>query len=1081
MSNKDNDVQKLRDIILGKKFIIPLYQRNYKWGKEEVVKLINDFIDSYSPTYKTKSIGLITLHKKEERGEEYEVIDGQQRLITLAIIFYLLTDNKDDNGNKIIDLKFERDEDNTDRNRLSAIKGEYEENKFVSTDVDRINRNRKWICECLEDTIEKGKFAKFILEHCNMLCSYIEQNPEAEFMNLNAYKTKFSVCDHVRANMISLNSFYKEDLEKENVKIYLADALEKNSYKTSIAHLYNDILKILYDEEDSSGEENGEKSIFAYVLGKNPIETLNSEKSKESKESRINFLFMDKKDKEDKNYYCNSINENLDYWIKMILKLACVKRILTQLQEEWHRGEFSSFKQIDDYHALKKENFLRSNIMYSDKGEEEINALTLSQLLKKKSNVASILLSDLKNVDQRLANRYMESFVNSKENKETNTVVENFVLPEDEKEQGKVQLYTMPKEELFEEIQGVGRQVINRYIIEKRKSENTHVSIAPLIDLEDKENINFGGELELDENGEISVGELFENNICIPVIQRDYCMGCQIEEENKQDFLQFLLDEFERKCETSKTLVSTIVIAVQKEEENEKKKIYIFDGQQRTYTLYNILKYLDSKEKKDLCEFSFIGRDDGAGSPYSEKAVQNLKNALECRLGKNNVNHEDFKNYIKNQVKFKVQVVDSISGAEQFFMDINGGVPLEKYEIFKSVLYTRLQELESEDVIKKIENEWLQYFYEWKRKVDNLDKKDKEDESDEEEILEMRFIEFVCRFIYNKNHSDSEWGKEEVFDVIKSKSELVAKEKIFIEKLNPKDINEFIEIMKGIEDDLRKISNEEKSGLTKVQVDYNGGNDNNIGNCIWMGTKNTMDRHIRFINFVLDSNISEQKILHAFIWSLREHNREVVLKEFYTEKQEDNIQKILMYIYDNDEILDGYFQKKLKNSEIIYKSYQKREEVSVSVIAGYKIGKMEIKGISLKELPLYYAWDKVENWHKIDNSSSGYIYNVRLVDKISRNKEIGSDKRILFFALTDFNRKEDIIYLGSNKEDIEYKTWYTETLYTDGVDKKEPCGMDVNIPHGIIENLSSKKSNNAYYLRGNDIKGKFENGGLLDN
>lgn len=44
-------------------------------------------------------------------------------------------------------------------------------------------------------------------------------------------------------------------------------------------------------------------------------------------------------------------------------------------------------------------------------------------------------------------------------------------------------------------------------------------------------------------------------------------------------------------------------------------------------------------------------------------------------------------------------------------MDINGGVPLQKYEIFKSYLYKRLKILNKDEFLKKMENEWLKSFY----------------------------------------------------------------------------------------------------------------------------------------------------------------------------------------------------------------------------------------------------------------------------------------------------------------------------------------------------------------------------------
>lgn len=65
---------------------IPIYQRNYAWGREEIRALINDVYDSM-----TKSVYYIGTLVTYKRGENiYEVIDGQQRLTTIYIILKAL-------------------------------------------------------------------------------------------------------------------------------------------------------------------------------------------------------------------------------------------------------------------------------------------------------------------------------------------------------------------------------------------------------------------------------------------------------------------------------------------------------------------------------------------------------------------------------------------------------------------------------------------------------------------------------------------------------------------------------------------------------------------------------------------------------------------------------------------------------------------------------------------------------------------------------------------------------------------------------------------------------------------------------
>ncbi len=62
------------------KYVIPLYQRAYAWTDTEIEQLIDDIVEHNGDWY---YIGSLIVYK---RGEEYEVIDGQQRLTTLLLL-----------------------------------------------------------------------------------------------------------------------------------------------------------------------------------------------------------------------------------------------------------------------------------------------------------------------------------------------------------------------------------------------------------------------------------------------------------------------------------------------------------------------------------------------------------------------------------------------------------------------------------------------------------------------------------------------------------------------------------------------------------------------------------------------------------------------------------------------------------------------------------------------------------------------------------------------------------------------------------------------------------------------------------
>ena len=61
-------------------FYVPAYQRGYRWGKQEVRKLLDDIWESRDRSYYLQPVVV------KDLGEEWELIDGQQRLTTLFLI-----------------------------------------------------------------------------------------------------------------------------------------------------------------------------------------------------------------------------------------------------------------------------------------------------------------------------------------------------------------------------------------------------------------------------------------------------------------------------------------------------------------------------------------------------------------------------------------------------------------------------------------------------------------------------------------------------------------------------------------------------------------------------------------------------------------------------------------------------------------------------------------------------------------------------------------------------------------------------------------------------------------------------------
>ena len=72
-------------------YIIPIYQRNYAWGDDEISSLLQDIKNSCEKNKeqdKNYYIGSLVVYRRD--NGDFEVIDGQQRLTTLTLIMHHL-------------------------------------------------------------------------------------------------------------------------------------------------------------------------------------------------------------------------------------------------------------------------------------------------------------------------------------------------------------------------------------------------------------------------------------------------------------------------------------------------------------------------------------------------------------------------------------------------------------------------------------------------------------------------------------------------------------------------------------------------------------------------------------------------------------------------------------------------------------------------------------------------------------------------------------------------------------------------------------------------------------------------------
>lgn len=71
-------------------YTVPVYQRSYAWRAEEIEQLIDDIRDAIEHGEEKYFLGNVIVTARGSQSDEYEVIDGQQRLTTLYLLLTFL-------------------------------------------------------------------------------------------------------------------------------------------------------------------------------------------------------------------------------------------------------------------------------------------------------------------------------------------------------------------------------------------------------------------------------------------------------------------------------------------------------------------------------------------------------------------------------------------------------------------------------------------------------------------------------------------------------------------------------------------------------------------------------------------------------------------------------------------------------------------------------------------------------------------------------------------------------------------------------------------------------------------------------
>jgi len=121
---------------------IPSYQRPYSWDNEQIDELWDDLMDAFEENKEEYFLGSIIV-SKGETDKYLEVIDGQQRLTTLMILFCSLRDLyfKEHKDKNTILARIRSLEDSENRLKLRTQK--HHQNKFEQEIINGIDFQKK--------------------------------------------------------------------------------------------------------------------------------------------------------------------------------------------------------------------------------------------------------------------------------------------------------------------------------------------------------------------------------------------------------------------------------------------------------------------------------------------------------------------------------------------------------------------------------------------------------------------------------------------------------------------------------------------------------------------------------------------------------------------------------------------------------------------------------------------------------------------------------------------------------------------------------------------------------------------------
>ncbi len=217
--------------LFEKDFVIPHYQRGYRWEEQEVTELLDDiwYFSKTANNGEFYCLQPIVVQKTKEREDSYNVLDGQQRLTTLFLIITYLEERRFEDGynQELFTLNYETRPESEIYLEEGKFKAGIDDSNIdfyhISNSYDYI---KKWFSS---HAGAKNKLIPILLDitdvgNKNIRFIWYEvaetTNPIDVFIRLNVGKIALTDAELIKALVLQSDKYTEEELPFNKMRLF---------------------------------------------------------------------------------------------------------------------------------------------------------------------------------------------------------------------------------------------------------------------------------------------------------------------------------------------------------------------------------------------------------------------------------------------------------------------------------------------------------------------------------------------------------------------------------------------------------------------------------------------------------------------------------------------------------------------------------------------------------------------------------------------------------------------------------------------------------------------------------------------